>query len=369
MQLGALVGLIALTAVVLTDRRSLFWLAFVPAFVPIAFVDRYYVRLPPLIKWLPFGCIAFAGMAAVVLLPGLRARVPRGLVLAWAGLCAVSMASMLLNQTSLPTFLVAQRGYVIIFAAMLALGAARPFLGREDLHALLVKTGLLSCAICVLQRVFLVPTVYGLDAGDRVTGLFAVDYIMLFYHLSCIGIVIAYWIRGRRILNAPPSLVLGAFVLALGVSNLKAGIFYLVALLGFLLLRGGAFAAGVSWPRGRGRLVLASVALPALTLGIFTPIYDRAYEKREDDSFAELIVDPAYVQRYLFGDEKEQFTPAGRLLRGRAIVFAWELTSRDPLHRWLGLGPGASSGSRLAGAGELSPGAIPATRSTAPASA
>ena len=184
------------------------------------------------------------------------------------------------------------------------------------------------------------------NAGDRVTGLFAVDFIMLFFHLSCIGIVIAYWIRGRRILNAPPGLLLGAFVLALGVSNLKAGILYLVAMLGFLLLRGGAFAAR----GGRGRLVLASVALPVLVLGVFTPIYDRDYEKRENDSFAELIVNPAYVQRYMFGDEKVQFTPAGRLLRGRAIVFAWELTSRDSLHRWLGLGPGASSGSRLAGA-------------------
>ena len=76
-----------------------------------------------------------------MLLPGLQARVPRGLVLAWAGLCAVSVASMLLNQTSLPTFLVAQRGYVIIFGAILALGAARAFRGREELHALLVKAG------------------------------------------------------------------------------------------------------------------------------------------------------------------------------------------------------------------------------------
>ena len=158
----------------------------------------------------------------------------------------------------------------------------------------------------MLQRVFLVPTVDDPEAGDRVTGRFAVDFIMLFFHLSCIGIVIAYWIRGRRILNAPPGLLLGAFVLALGVSNLKAGIFYLVAMLGFLVLRGGAFAARI----GRGRLVLASVALPALALGVFTPIYDSVYEKRENDSFAEMIFNPAYIQRYMFGDEKTQFTPA-----------------------------------------------------------
>jgi hypothetical protein len=150
--------------------------------------------------------IALAGFAAVALLPGLKARVPRGLLLSGAGVCAVSIASLLLNETSLPTFLVAQRGYVITFAAVLALGAARSFLGRDDLHALLVKTGLLSCAICVLQRVFLVPTVDDSEAGDRVTGLFAVDFIMLFYHLVCIGIVIAYWIRGRRILDLPPTL-------------------------------------------------------------------------------------------------------------------------------------------------------------------
>lgn len=345
-KLTALVGLVALSALVLTDRRSLFWMAFVAAFVPIAFIDRYYAKLPALLKWAPYGCIVFAGVAAVVLLPGMRQRIPRGLLLAWAGILGVSTASLLLNGTSLPSFLVAQRGYVITFAAILALGAARPFLGREDLHALLVKAGLLSCAICVLQRILLVPFVDDPDPGDRVTGLFPVGYITLFYHLSCMGIVIAYWIRGRRLLKAPPVLVLAAFVLAIGVANQKAALPYLVAMLGFLLLRGGAFAAR----GGRGRLVLASVALPAVALSLFGSIYDRSYERRENDSFAELITNPAYIERYMFGNEKVQFTPAGRLLRGRAIVFAWELTSARPSQRLLGLGPGASSESRLAGA-------------------
>jgi hypothetical protein len=346
LQLAVLVSLIALTAIVLSDRRALFWLTFVATFVPIGFVDRYYLKLPAPLKWFPYGCIAFAGLGALVLLPGLRARVPRGLLLAWAGLLAVSLASLLINQTSFPTFLVAQRSYVIVFAAVLAFGAARSFLGREELHALLVKTGLVSCAVCVIQRVLLVSSVDGPDPGDRVTGLFPVGYIALFFHLSCVGIVIAYWIRGRRILAAPPSLVLAAFVIAMGVANQKAALFYLVALLGFLLLRSGAFATR----GGRGRLLFASIALPVIALVIFAPIYDRAYERRATDSFSELITDPAYIERYLFGDEKVQFTPAGRLLRGRAIVFAWELTSSDPLHLLLGLGPGASSESRLAGA-------------------
>jgi len=346
LQLAALVSLIALTGLVLTDRRALFWLTFAATFVPIGFVDRYYLKLPALLKWFPYGCIAFAGLGALVLLPQLRARVPRGLVLAWAGLLAVSLTSLLINQTSLAAFLVAQRSYVIVFAAILAFGAARSFLGREELHALLVKTGLVSCAVCVIQRVLLVSTVHGPDPGDRVTGLFPVGYIALFFHLSCVGIVLAYWIRGRRILPAPPGLVLGAFVIAMGVANQKAAVLYLVALLGFLLLRGGAFAT----PGGRGRLVFASIALPAIALVVFTPIYDRAYETSESDSFSELITNPAYIERYFFGDEKVQFTPSGRLLRGRAIAFAWELTSSDPLHRLFGLGPGASSESRLAGA-------------------
>ena len=56
----------------------------------------------------------------------------------------------------------------------------------------------------------------------------------------------------------------------------------------------------------------------------------------------------------LFGDETVQFTPAGRLLRGNAILFAHGLIANDAWHYLLGMGPGATSESRLAGAtGEL----------------
>ncbi len=344
--LTAAVAVITLSVITLSDRRALFWMAFVAPFVPIAYLDRYHFHLPAGVKWLPFLCIVFAALAASVLLPRIRAQLPRSLVLAYGGLLLVCGASLLLNDTKLASFVVAQRGYIVLFSAIIALKAAYGIYSRERLHAFLVGAGLLSCLVCFAQRILVVPITAGPDPGDRVTGLFSVGSITLFFHLVCIGIVLAYWSRGRRVVPWHCGLVLLVFVLAMGVGNQKAALPYLVALLGFLLLRSGVLQRA----RVRGRAVLASLALPAVMLFVFTPIYNQQYADQNDASYAHLIMNRSYLERYLFGNEDVQFTSEGRLLRGQAILFAWELSSRDSSHALLGLGPGATSESRVAGA-------------------
>lgn len=344
--LAATAALIMLTAVALRHRRAAFWLAFVPVLVPIAYVDRYHFRLPAGVKWLPFLCIAFAAGAVTLLLPRVRPRIPSSLLWIYAAILVTSGLSLLLNGSTVASFLVAQRGYVLVFCAIVALKCVYGYYGRDRLHAFLVTAGVLSALICVVQRLAVVPFVDDPDPGDRVTGLFFVGSITLFFHLNCIGIVLAYWMNGRRVIAAPPVLVLLLLVLALGVGNQKAAVPYLVALLGFLGLQGAWQAGREAWPK----VVLTSVALPAVALLIFTPIYNMSYKRTAQTSYARSILDPEYISRYLFGDENVQFTPAGRLLRGGAVLFAYELNSTDPAHLLLGRGPGATSDSRLPGA-------------------
>ncbi len=349
---GVIIAFLAVALIVTSHRNALFWVAFVTPFFPIAYIDRYYFDLPSALKWIPFLGVFFAGAAAMLLLPRLRAEIPRSLIAAYAAIVLVSLGSMALNDTHWAAFLVSQRGWVVLFAALLAMKTAYGVYGKGEIFGFMVTAGMISSGICILQRIFVVPFVGGDDPGDRVTGLFPVGFISLFFHLFCIGIVLSYWLEGRKVVRWHPGWVLLLLVGGIGSANQKAALPYLFAMLGFIIL-----TAGAATLRGRslrlGPLVAALVA-PALLLMIFTSVYDSAYE-RSSESYSASILDPDYLERYLFGDENVKFTPSGRLLRGGAIVFAHRLVSRDVPHLLVGMGPGSTSESRVPGAaGHLS---------------
>ena len=345
--LAALTAAIVFAAIVTTQRRSIFWFAFIAPLVPIAYIDRYHFDLPALVKWAPFLVVAVAAGAAL-LLSDRRARLelPSGLVVGYGAILAVSLLSVLLNGSGWPAFAVAQRGYATLFFCVVAIFSARRIYGRDQVMSFLVWAGLVSAVICVLQRVFVVPGVAGPYGGDRVTGLFSVGFITLFFHLCCIGIAVAYWLQGRRVVKLPPLMVVGTLVLGIAVANQKAALFYLVVMLGFTVLR----SSNARVKRNAFKLAAASVALPGLLFVVFTAIYDSAYERGTASSYSRMITEPDYLKRYLFGEGERRFTPAGRLLRGSAVVFAWEQVATDPAHLLLGRGPGATSESRMPGA-------------------
>ena len=341
----AIVGLVI--AWVAHDRRVTFWLGFLPPFVPIAYIDRYHFDLPAALKWAPFLGVAFAGAAAFLWLPRRQRVVPPELIAGFGAVLGVSLASMVLNGTAWQALLVAQRGYVILFCALWALYSARDRIRTDQLFAFFVVMGLVSCGVAVLQRVFVVPFVPGPDPGDRVTGLFPVGFITLFFHLFCIIIVISYQLVGRRLLPGSPWWVLGILVLGIAVGNQKAAIPYLA-----LVLLATVFL--VRTPRAgalrRGAVLVGSLVALAGTAVVFAAIYDRDYERGEEESILTALTDGDYVERYLLGTAEMNTTPSGRLLRGSALQFAWRLISDDPATLLVGLGPGATSESRVAGA-------------------
>jgi len=335
------VALLGLVAVALSGRMGLFWLGFLSTLVPLEFIDRYYISLPASIKWLPEIGLTSSGLAAAVLYPRVRAWIPRRLWVAYALFLAHSVVSMLVNGSPPAALLVAQRGFILFFAAMTAMKVVYDVYDKDRILRLLVGAGLASALFCFVQRVTI-----GAGEGDRVTGLFSVGYITLFYHLVCLGIAMSYWTRGRRILPSVNSaVVVLLLVLALAVANQKAALPFFVLILIYLFFRAGA---------RRGALMVVGLLLPGVLLIVFTAIYDFAYQAEGEASYARAIFRRDYVQRYLFGEEEDVHTPGGSLLRGAAIQFAYREMSDGPRHLVFGRGPGATSASRLAGAtGEL----------------
>jgi hypothetical protein len=335
--LAALVALLAYVALVVSDRRAIFWLGFAAVLVPVEYVDRYFVDLPSAVKWLPELALTGAGAAAFVLCPRERAGLPRGVLWVVAAQLALALVSKLVNGSSWPAFVVAQRGLVLFCAAALAQKSVDGIFERERRDSFLVGAGVLSALVCVLQRVTI-----GRSEPDKVTGLFSLGEVMLFFHLVVLALVLASWLERRRIGRWNLALVAGGLVLSLGVANQEAAFPYLVLLVGWFLVRARA---------RRGPLLLATLAGGAVLLLLFSVLYDSAYRADEGKrSFSESLVDLAYLKRYVFGERHDVYTPGGDLLRGAAIVTAYREVAGAPATLLVGRGPGATSESGVSGA-------------------
>jgi hypothetical protein len=335
MAVGGVVALLGFGAVALSGRKAIFWLAFIATLVPLEFIDRYYVDLPNGVKWLPEIAIVFAGASALVLAPGARFLLPRALCWVIVAIVAESLLSLYLNRSSVAAFVVAQRGHVMLFASSFALAAVQGIYDRDRVYSAIVGGGVVSAVVCLVERVTI-----GMTEGDRVTGLFSLGEVVLFYHLVCIGIVLAYWLEGRRVGNWNAGFTVALLVLSLAVGNQEASLPYFVLLFVFLFFHARA---------RRGRLLAIGLVLPVAMLLVFTVIYDTTYTTRQG-SFSRAIIEPAYIKRYLFGEREDYLTPGGDLLRGAAILQAYREVASDTPHLLLGRGPGATSESGIAGA-------------------
>lgn len=335
--LAALVALLVFAALVLSDRRAIFWLGFVAVFVPVEYVDRYFLDLPSAVKWLPELSLTGAGLAAFVLCPRERLGLPRALLVVIAAQLLLALASALYNGTAWPALIVAQRGLVQFFAAACAQKAVDGLVSRERRDGFLVGAGVVSALVCVLQRLTV-----GRSEPDRVTGLFSLGEVVLFVHLVVLALVLSAWVERRTIGRWNLPLVGGLLVLSLAVGNQEAAFPYLALLVGYFLVRAR---------QRRGPLLLATAAGGVLVLGLFSLLYDSAYRASEGQrSFTESLFDPAYLKRYVFGERHDVYTPSGDLLRGAAIVTAWQEIEGRPATLALGRGPGVTSESGVAGA-------------------
>jgi hypothetical protein len=255
----------------------------------------------------------------------------------WAILSAVvALLSLLANGTALPALVVSQRGLVLFFAALFAQRAASGIYDEERRHALLVGAGVVSGGVCILQRLTVAAS-----EPDRVTGLFALGEVVLFFHLIVLGLVLAYWTEGRRVGRWNAGFVVPWMVLSLAVGNQEAAFPYLGLLFLYFLVRARA---------RRVALAVTGLVLGGGMLVVFAAFYDTQYRSDGKTSITASIFDRRYLQRYVFGERHDVFTPSGDLLRGAAVVTAAREIAADSRTLALGRGPGAASESAVAGA-------------------
>jgi hypothetical protein len=334
--LVTVVAALCMAALALSGGKGIFWMGFGATLVPLGFVDRYYVALPSNVKWMGELAVLGAGVAALALAPEARARIPRRVIAAYGAILALAIVSLAVNRSSWAALIVSQRGYVLFFATLVALKAVYEHYGKDRVLAILVGAIAVSGGVCVLQRITIAP-----GQADRVTGLFSFGEAMLFFHLFGLGIVVIYWLEGRRVLPCSNALLVGLLLLSMGVANQEAALPYLALVLGYLVLRAR---------RHRLALLAGGAALAACMAALFTFLYDAEYSQPGERSFAQAIVDPAYLKRYVFGEGEDVLTPGGDLRRGAAVRVAYEQAAIDSAHLVLGRGPGATSESGIAGA-------------------
>jgi hypothetical protein len=86
---------------------------------------------------------------------------------------------------------------------------------------------------------------------------------------------------------------------------------------------------------------------------VFAALYDTQYRADGKGGFTTSLFSRAYLERYVFGERHDVYTPSGDLLRGAAIVTAYREIAGSRSTMALGRGPGATTESAVAGAGGL----------------
>jgi hypothetical protein len=202
----------------------------------------------------------------------------------------------------------------------------------------MVKAGLIMGGVALFQRVVFV-TLLKIESGDIITGTFAVDGEYLFYQVICIIIVFAYWIERKKLIKMSPGNTLLILIGSIAIANNKAGILFVIAVVTFF-----AYQAGLKlfWHNAKKLIYIASFIVVGVL--VFDYIIKASYNRQNAESFVYLL-NPEYIQSYLFGDDTAEgkFHHGGMLRRGAAIEFAYDLIKNDGLSFVLGKGPGAVS--------------------------
>ncbi|GAB4419850.1 MAG: hypothetical protein OHK0039_32730 [Bacteroidia bacterium] len=342
--LGGAISFVLAAFILLQSKRTIFWAAFVLVFTPIDYIKRYFVEVPTIARWLPLLTIMGFAMLSFLVITHYRAKTPRSLTLIYYAILAVGIISLMTNRSAVGAFIVAQRGYITIFAMLAMLKAVYYIYDKDDIMGFLVWAGLASSGAAFFQRVFFVM-IQG-RSGDMVCGLFPVDGIYLYYQLACIIIVISYWLHGRQPIRIPSQTVLLILTMSLAFGNNKAGFMFM----GLVVLFIASLAGFKTVLRNFGKL-LGGFALVGLVAVIFNSFYNKTYADSNEESFSEAVQNPDYLYRYMFGGKlkHQKFAPSGQLLRGASIEFAYNLIKEKPETLVVGMGPGSTQHSNMPG--------------------
>ncbi len=342
----AVLAVVILLPITMKQKTLVFWMAFIAVFLPIGYIDRYFVDLPTIIRWIPQLFFIGCAILSIFFYRKTRLRFPPRVLWIFFFFLIASVLSMFYNKTPLVSLIFAQRGFIYIITAIIIMKSVYEKYTLDDIYTFIIKTGLFLAAFAVFQRVVFV-TLLRINSGDMITGGFTVDGEYLFYQVICIIIVMAYWFKGKKLIKLSPSTTLLILVGSIAIANNKAGLLFIILVLCILVYQVGIKAF---WRQFK---VIAYVVV-LLFGGIFifnAIIVENVGSVRKAGSYA-YLTDPEYIGNYLFGNDSDdsKFSKGGELRRGSAIEFAYDLIKDDPFHLLLGRGPGSVSESRVGGA-------------------
>ncbi len=307
-------------------------------FIPSGYIERYFTSVTTILLWLPHMILLITLISLFVSKPrtiSIKTLWPTSLfwvVLAWVGLALIST---IVNASSPLSAVLSLRGLFIIFGSVVLHRLYFSPNQQKQLIIGLVVMGLLMLPVSIFQRVYLVSYLR-LGSGDMVTGLFTSYTELVFFQLFCILAVISWWLHGRRLLPIHPAIVIALLFLSLAISNSKAAVIYFFLVVAFLFLR---FQKRFSLRAFNAMLILVIV-------GIMGTL---AFENIYQSSYGEPVNVYSFKGAWNYFFSEHQGNSHGGLQRGAAIVFNYNLITKEPLSLLFGLGPGSLSDSRVPG--------------------
>jgi hypothetical protein len=340
--------LLALSLFLLRNPNSLFILSWFITFFPIEYIDRYFIKIPSLLKWVPQLLIIFMCFLSFFLKNKKKLILPPIFTYSFLLYILINILSYFYNPSNIPEFIFSQRGIIFLFGYLSIFTIIYNKLSHHDLLLLTVKTGIISSILALIQRVYVTITS---KTGDMITGLFSVDSQYLFFQCICFIIVLSFWFNGKQIITkySNQSIAL-LFVVSVGLANNKAGIAFFV----LICLIFSLFVGYQKFWKFFKKLIYIGIVISFALLAFDAIVTSRYKSISEKEGSFVYYTNKDYIEQYFFGkqtkDGFDSFDKSGSLKRGAAIVFGFNLIKTDAISIFLGKGPGSTSPSSLGAA-------------------
>lgn len=187
----AMVGL----AVLVNDKRLIFWLAIVSVYIPVGYIVRYFKILPTAFKWLPLGILIVCFFAFLIRQVSTQkmALIPKRIIFFYITIIFFGIISIAYNEVAvLPSFF-SSIGLISFLIFSVVFNNKEYRLSQQKLFSVIIQIGIFETIVAVFERVVFV---WGLQKGssDMVAGTFTVDgqyTFPAFLHHHCAGVLVS----------------------------------------------------------------------------------------------------------------------------------------------------------------------------------
>ncbi len=335
---------------VTSNAKIIFWLTLLFIFLPIGYINRYFVS-SPLLKWIPFG-VVFLCFIAIVLRQMFSGKmlIPGKLVPFFLSIFFISVISLLFNHISAEPALFSGLGLFAYFFLATVFNYKKYTLTTYRFLKILVVFGSINIGVSFFQRLFLVTLMH--KSSDMVAGLFSTDGQFTIYQLFCLIIVLVYTFFDKRMFQQISNLKLAVLLMiSLAISGNVAFVFFLPLAFFAIFL----FVEKKKFFRKFRALFGIFVFIIGVVI-LFSLLYSTENQNKnkvQDDDLFTLLSDPEFIKQNLFGSDYTRNTiydKNGGLRRGASILFTYNLVSGSFGNLILGRGPGSTSETTLPGA-------------------